>query len=494
MGLFENARSCTQRPTEESEICVFCETKLASIDALRNHVLTDHKPAETEKGKEDNDCQQELIQNGVSCDVCGKSMFDKLSLKRHMRRKHDLEHMYNAVPCLLCEQVVFSDQSFLRHMKRKHNSQEINKEGECVQQNTVELSYFKYCDICEKIMHSKKSMLKHMRRIHPPKPKENENTDDGEIGGLGQSLKDGIGKTESMILGSKDKHVIEETLFEGKPEELSKYEKVQNYKDERKENTERVVRKPRNIIECDECDFFCDRPSILKDHKYIIHKGMSYKCKSCGATYLAKKGLVRHIRRKHEPLLHCDKYDFSANLRDHSVNATAQNKIHSCNECNFSCDRPYKLENHRFTKHRGGALICDICEASFLGKNNLLAHKRIHNNPLRQVLKSKKKNHEFKEAVATTLHNCEDCGFSCIKAEVLAHHEITKHTGLKYECQKCQATFSKSKTLKEHFSAEHGVEKKFWVCNLCGYSTRFKNFFDRHQKTKHMKTDAVNLN
>ena len=155
MGLFENAKS--GEPTEESQTCVFCETKFTSNGALRNHVLNYHKPkaTEDEKGKGgDDDYQQDLIQNSVSCGVCGKYMFDKFSLKRHTRRKHDPKHMYVAIPCLLCEQVLFSNQSLWRHMKRKHDSQEMNKQ----EQTIVALSYFKYCYICEKVMHSKTSM------------------------------------------------------------------------------------------------------------------------------------------------------------------------------------------------------------------------------------------------------------------------------------------------------------------------------------------------
>ena len=77
---------------------------------------------------------------------------------------------------------------------------------------------------------------------------------------------------------------------------------------------------------------------------YVIHKGMTYKCESCDATFTAKKRLMRHIRRKHEPHLKCDKCNFSANvnidlknhyIRDHGVTkekAKARKKIHLCNE------------------------------------------------------------------------------------------------------------------------------------------------------------------
>ena len=422
MGLFENVEPV--EPTEESETCVFCETKFTSNGALRNHVLNDHKPTEDEKGKGgDDDYQQDLIQNSVSCGVCGKNMFDKFSLKRHTRRKHDPKHMYVAIPCLLCEEVLFSNQSLWRHMKRKHDSQE---------------------------------------------------QEDGEISGIGKSLKDGIGNEVSEV--TADSAILVSTLCKPVREEipsgLLKYESVQNVKGES------VSRKARNIIECDQCDFFCDRPSTLKDHKYVIHEGMSFKCESCDATYRARKRLMRHIRMKHEALLQCDKCDFSAhgnvaltkhNIRDHRVTKERRkhrNKKHPCNECNFVCDRPYKLKDHKFTRHRGGALICDICEATFSVRHNLWAHKRIHNDPLKQVLKSK--NHEFKEVVASiSLHNCDDCGFSCTKSEALEDHKMSKHTGLKYECQKCQACFSNSKVLKKHFSDEHVEPKsKFRSCKL----------------------------
>ena len=83
MGLLKNAQS--SGPIEESVTCVFCETKITSISAIRNHVLNDHKPTEDEKGKDDDDFQQDLIQHGVSCDACGKQMFDNWSRKRHIQ-------------------------------------------------------------------------------------------------------------------------------------------------------------------------------------------------------------------------------------------------------------------------------------------------------------------------------------------------------------------------------------------------------------------------
>ena len=465
MGLFENAES--GEPTEKCEICVFCGAKFVSNGTLRNHVLNYHKPTEDEKGK----VQQELIQKSISCGVCRKHMFDKFSLKRHIRRKHDPKYMFVVISCLLCEEFLFSNQSLFMHMKRKHDSQGISK------------------------------------------PTRTENTndkinvqEDGEISEMDELLKDGIGNesikvtAESSILVSTSKSLRKE-----KPSVLPKYESVQNVKDESEDNT--VARKVREKIECDQCGFFCDRPSRLKDHKYVVHEGMSFKCELCDASYRSRKILVRHVRKKHEPLLQCDKCDFSGNgnvalkkhnIRDHQVTKEKRkrrNKMHPCNECNFVCDRPYKLKDHMFTRHRGGALICDICETSFSVRHNLWAHKRLHNDPLKHAFKIKKENNECKEVDATTsLYNCDDCGFSCTKPETLAVHKESKHTGLKYECQKCKASFSKSKVLKEHFSEKHGhPESKLLSCDLCGYSTRFEDLLLRHQKTKHMRTDMVNL-
>ena len=53
MGLLKNAQS--SGPTEESVTCVFCETKITSISALRNHVLNEHKPSEDDKSKVNDD-------------------------------------------------------------------------------------------------------------------------------------------------------------------------------------------------------------------------------------------------------------------------------------------------------------------------------------------------------------------------------------------------------------------------------------------------------
>ena len=240
-----------------------------------------------------------------------------------------------------------------------------------------------------------------------------------------------------------------------------------------------------NISQCDECNFSCNRPSTLKDHKHVVHKGMVYKCESCDTSFTANRRLVEHTRMKHEPPLQCDKCNFSATrkialtnhyIRDHSEaieKREVHDKIHSCDECNFSCNRPYKLLAHKFTRHEGKDMLTKEEQAT---KDNAVNMEKL--NKVNQILSKDGKR-------KVRIHFCEDCPFSCDRLDFLKDHKFTVHEGKMYECDQCEKTCKKTKNMKEHIKQKHGFEKETLLCELCNYHSKWARALKGHQKTKH---------
>ena len=259
-----------------------------------------------------------------------------------------------------------------------------------------------------------------------------------------------------------------------------------------------------NTSQCDECDFDCNRPSTLKDHKYVVHKGMIYKCESCSATFTAKRRLVEHMRMKHEPPLQCDKCEFTAsrnialinhNIRDHGVKrekGEIQDRIHSCSECDFSCNRPYKLKDHQITKHNGplqenkpwSEIEMDEGKkkigTDMLTKENAL--KMVKQNKVDQILSKDGKR-------KVRIHFCEECPFSCDRPDFLKDHKFTEHEGKLYKCGQCEKTYRKTKNMKEHIKLKHGSENETFLCELCNFHSKWARALKGHQKTKHNMLD-----
>ncbi|XP_075233682.1 uncharacterized protein LOC142331571 [Lycorma delicatula] len=108
--------------------------------------------------------------------------------------------------------------------------------------------------------------------------------------------------------------------------------------------------------------------------------------------------------------------------------------------------------------------ICTICKKSFLQKNQLTTHHKLH--------------HEFKNPE----HSCSHCGKAFLTKASLKVH-LRTHTGEKpFHCNECGKQFSQLRNYKYHRSVHEGTKEFAATCPECG-----KYFNDRGYLSSHMK-------
>ena len=84
-------------------------------------------------------------------------------------------------------------------------------------------------------------------------------------------------------------------------------------------------------------------------------------------------------------------------------------RIHFCDECTFSCDRPDFLKDHKFTEHEGNVYQCDQCEKTYRKTKNMKEHIKL------------------KHGSETETFLCELCNFHTKWARALKGHQKTQH-------------------------------------------------------------------
>lgn len=115
-----------------------------------------------------------------------------------------------------------------------------------------------------------------------------------------------------------------------------------------------------------------------------------FKCKLCNHTTPRKYDLARHLlvhQKKPFQCPVCPKRYAAKDLLDIHVachkgqETNAKAKLHKCNICTYSTDRPFELKNH-MRKHAGGKqFACDYCDMTFKQRYGATRHMRtVHKN------------------------------------------------------------------------------------------------------------------
>ncbi|CAH1983478.1 unnamed protein product [Acanthoscelides obtectus] len=199
----------------------------------------------------------------------------------------------------------------------------------------------------------------------------------------------------------------------------------------------------RKIHECTHCEYKTTYVRCLAMHM-MRHTGAKLPCTKCDAVFASKRSLDHHILRQHPE---------SA--------AVVSTKTHNCTYCEFKTTKAIYLAGHMI-KHTGGNVTCTKCDASFASKQSLDNH----------ILQ---KHPELTASVSHKIHKCTYCQYKTVYASALYNH-TTKHTGAKYTCTKCDASFIYKRTLDNHMLQKHpeftaSVSSKIHECTHCGYKT-----------------------
>ncbi|CAH1977996.1 unnamed protein product [Acanthoscelides obtectus] len=199
----------------------------------------------------------------------------------------------------------------------------------------------------------------------------------------------------------------------------------------------------RKIHECTHCEYKTTYAHCLAGHM-MKHTGAKLNCTKCDASFATKHTLNNHILQKHP--------EFTAGVSC---------KVQECSHCEYKTTESRYLARHMM-RHTKARLTCAKCDASFTTKQVLDNHV-IQNHP------------EFTASVSRKIHECTYCEYKTTYSQSLTRH-MMEHTGVKFTCEKCDASFKSKKTLDNHILQKHpeftdSVSRKIHECTHCEYKT-----------------------
>ena len=227
-------------------------------------------------------------------------------------------------------------------------------------------------------------------------------------------------------------------------------------------------------IKCPDCTATFAREDNMKKHQFYKHLDPDhcFRCAICNKIFTHEQHVLRHIRHEHEgsyQKFKCDicdeEFNEKSNLTRHMNKhaGTSKDRV-KCPECPQTFSQNSDMKRHLLRMHIDPTLsyICYFCDRVFKHKKNMQSHIN--------------KVHEQKS------FQCSICDKEYTDKSSLNRH-IRSHTGQRYECLECPATFVRRRDLKIH---EKGGEHNYSElnCEFCNETFIFKcwNDEDNHFK------------
>lgn len=144
-----------------------------------------------------------------------------------------------------------------------------------------------------------------------------------------------------------------------------KLRKIQNYK---------------NILICETCFKFFDRPSLLLRHIRSHTGAKPFQCSTCQKAFSTSSSLNTHSR------IHTGSKPFKCSICQKSFTASSnlyyhrmihfQNKPHKCTmfQCSRSFSTPGDLRNHSYTHSGQWPFNCNTCQKGFAKRTSFQNH------------------------------------------------------------------------------------------------------------------------
>ena len=240
-------------------------------------------------------------------------------------------------------------------------------------------------------------------------------------------------------------------------------------------------------VECQICSKVITNKYNLKLHMRTHSDERPFSCEVCPKTFKTKQYLSLHMR------LHTGDERFTCEICNRTcVNQPALIKhmrLHtgekpfSCSMCEMTfIDKPKKDKHEK--AHLGELISCHVCGMSFATREDYCQHKKIHKEDPKPF-------------------QCDECEASFFKRKSLNAHKKT-HTGVKpYSCEICAVAFFRNTDLNTHKkSGSHNklvalrvalpdmdldqfleyVQSLTVSCDICGKSGFSKNTIGNHKK------------
>ena len=125
-----------------------------------------------------------------------------------------------------------------------------------------------------------------------------------------------------------------------------------------------------------------------------------------------------------------------------------------CDHCSQWFDYQWDLDGHMKEKHFGLKHHCQLCDKTFLYKENLNIHVANVHSKSTKITKETKKSAKFQ---------CDQCEKRFTRKNYLKDHVNAVHWNVKFKCEICKKIFSRYNSMKTHDKREHPnhVSKKF---------------------------------
>ena len=174
--------------------------------------------------------------------------------------------------------------------------------------------------------------------------------------------------------------------------------------------------KPKQYV-CDSCEFTTNKYMDFRNHTIFQHGERTYLCHQCDKKYFMAAHLKEHMEAVHETTRDCTLCDFKTTtnrmLRKHNskkhlnfmsltctecsfkTSTNEQMKIHEssvhtdkenwpkCTDCDYRSWNKANITEHHRKVHEGKRFQCQLCEAIFTQRSNMIAHMmKLHQDML----------------------------------------------------------------------------------------------------------------
>ncbi|XP_030768332.1 zinc finger protein 771-like isoform X2 [Sitophilus oryzae] len=241
---------------------------------------------------------------------------------------------------------------------------------------------------------------------------------------------------------------------------------------------------PRNPLACSYCEkVFTHRSNVLHHERSTHTKEKRHKCTECGAGFVRKRMLRRHINT------HLNIMPFS------------------CEICKKRYYSEHDLNRHKVIHDSERRYMCDVCSKTFKTSGNLWQHKQTHGEKAYQceqcgykasswmLLRQHQTCHiEVKEFV------CDICGMN-FKSKIrlvnhrklhFDHHSNKKNVQpKKRKCNVCDRFFANKYILHNHMLIH--TNQKPHPCDICGKKFRFKGNIKKHKNSCHGSNELTHI-